>query len=73
MFPTIIMTGDVSEAGVRTLSGAGHQILHKPVRPAKLRALITQILRSNTENSQGGGAATPAVLQQPATAGATAA
>jgi len=73
MFPTIIMTGDVSEAGVRTLSGAGHQILHKPVRPAKLRALITQLLRSNTENSQGGGAATPAVLQQPATAGATAA
>jgi signal transduction histidine kinase/CheY-like chemotaxis protein len=53
-FPTIVMTGDITEESLRTLSGAGHQVMHKPVRPAKLRALMTQLLRSNRANSQVG-------------------
>jgi signal transduction histidine kinase len=51
-FPTIVMTGDISEESLRSLSGAGHQVMHKPVRPARLRALITQLLRST--HSQAG-------------------
>jgi len=42
--PTILITGDVSEASVRSLSSTSCQVLHKPVRPARLRALITHLL-----------------------------
>jgi two-component system, sensor histidine kinase len=52
VFPTIVLTGDISEASMRTLKGAGHQVLHKPVRPARLRALMTHLLRSTSGNSQ---------------------
>jgi signal transduction histidine kinase len=45
-FPTIVITGDVSEESVRTLNESGYTILHKPVRPARLRALMTNLLRS---------------------------
>jgi two-component system, sensor histidine kinase len=55
VFPTIVMTGDISEESIRILNGAGHQVLHKPVRPARLRTLITQLFRSNRGNSQVGG------------------
>jgi len=44
VFSTIVVTGDVTEEGMRTLSGAGYPILHKPVRPARLRALVTNLL-----------------------------
>jgi CheY-like chemotaxis protein len=45
-FPTIVITGDVSEGSVRSLNESGYTILHKPVRPARLRALLTNLLRS---------------------------
>jgi len=53
-FQVIVMTGDTSEQSVRALNGSGYQVLHKPVRPARLRALIAHQLRSAGENSQVG-------------------
>ncbi len=49
VFPTIVLTGDISEESVRTLQVTGHQILHKPVRPARLRTLVSELLRSSAE------------------------
>ncbi len=46
---TIVMTGDVGEAGQRALKASAYPILHKPVRPARLHALVTQLLRSSRE------------------------
>lgn len=43
-FQVIVVTGDTSEHSVRRLNDSGHQILHKPVRPARLRALIGHLL-----------------------------
>jgi signal transduction histidine kinase/ActR/RegA family two-component response regulator len=49
VIPAIVMTGDVGEAGQRALKASAYPILHKPVRPARLRALVTQLLRSSRE------------------------
>lgn len=50
--PTVVLTGDVSEDSVRILNSSHYQILHKPVRPARLRALLNQLLRSSREGRQ---------------------
>ena len=50
----VVVTADTSEQGVRTLNGSGYQVLHKPVRPARLRALISNLLRSAREEEGGG-------------------
>jgi signal transduction histidine kinase/CheY-like chemotaxis protein len=44
-FPVIIITGDTTSAGMQTLQNSGCHVLHKPVRPARLRALVTYLLR----------------------------
>lgn len=44
-FPTIIVTGDTSEPSIRALGDSGFPVLHKPVRPARLRALINHLLK----------------------------
>lgn len=46
-FQVIIITGDTSGTGVRTLGASGHRVLHKPVRPASLRTLISRLLKSS--------------------------
>lgn len=38
--PCILISGDTSPALLKLASINGHQLLHKPVRPAKLRSLI---------------------------------
>lgn len=53
-FQVIVMTGDVSEQSLLALSGCGYQVLGKPFRPARLRALIANLLRSSRENRQEG-------------------
>jgi len=45
----VIVTGDTSEQSVRVLDGSGYQVLHKPVRPARLRALVAHLLGSAGE------------------------
>jgi len=42
--PAAILTADHSEALADLVRDAGHAILHKPVKPAALRALINRIL-----------------------------
>lgn len=46
VFPVIIITGDTTSAGIQALQNSGYHVLHKPVRPARLRALVTYLLRS---------------------------
>ncbi|MCP5279795.1 MAG: response regulator [Thiobacillus sp.] len=43
-FPVIVITGDTSPENVRLLQASGYPVLHKPVRPARLRALVTRLL-----------------------------
>ena len=45
--PCILISGDTSPAIVKLASVSGHHLLHKPVRPAKLRSLIIYLLEMN--------------------------
>jgi signal transduction histidine kinase/CheY-like chemotaxis protein len=46
-FPVIIITGDTSPESVRDLQAGGCPVLHKPVRPARLRALVGHLLQTS--------------------------
>ncbi|OGT01567.1 MAG: hypothetical protein A2143_01475 [Gallionellales bacterium RBG_16_57_15] len=46
--PCILISGDTSPAIVKLASVSGHHLLHKPVRPAKLRSLIIYLLEMAT-------------------------
>lgn len=45
--PCILISGDTSPALLKLASINGHQLLHKPVRPAKLRSLIIYALEKS--------------------------
>ena len=42
--PAVIITGDTGPERLRELSGTGQQLLHKPVQPARLRAVLRHVL-----------------------------
>ena len=42
--PAVILTADYSKEVSEVVRAAGHALLHKPVKPAALRALINRIL-----------------------------
>lgn len=42
--PGIIVTGETGADRLREAAASGYQLLHKPVRPDKLRALLTYLL-----------------------------
>jgi len=42
--PCVLISGDVSPTVLKLASVSGHHLLHKPVRPAKLRSLIEHLL-----------------------------
>lgn len=42
--PVIIVTGDVADDAMRQVADQGYRVLAKPVRPAKLRALVSHLL-----------------------------
>ncbi|HUW24983.1 MAG TPA: ATP-binding protein [Gallionella sp.] len=44
--PCILISGDTGPALVKLASVSGHHLLHKPVRPAKLRSLIIHLLET---------------------------
>ena len=46
MTPAILVTGDASPAVLEAAKAHGHPVIHKPVAPAKLRALLNQVLAS---------------------------
>lgn len=45
--PGIVITADRTEEVAETIKRAGYQLLHKPVRPAALRALLTRTLQAS--------------------------
>jgi len=44
-FPVIVITGDTSPESMRDLQASGFPVLHKPIRPAPLRALVGRLPR----------------------------
>ena len=50
--PCILISGDTSQTVLRLASVSGYRLLHKPVRPAKLRSLVVYLLnREETESA----------------------
>jgi signal transduction histidine kinase/DNA-binding NarL/FixJ family response regulator len=65
--PAFLISGDTAPERLREASASGYHLLHKPVSPMTLRAMVSQLLKS----SDGGravasGAQGPASLQEPA-------
>jgi signal transduction histidine kinase/ActR/RegA family two-component response regulator len=46
----ILMTGDTHADVLQRAKAAGYPILHKPVRPAKLRSLLSQLVAASRKN-----------------------
>jgi CheY-like chemotaxis protein len=42
--PAILVTGDVAPERLREAHACGHQLLHKPVNPGRLHALLGRVL-----------------------------
>jgi CheY-like chemotaxis protein len=42
--PAILITGDSAPSTIKALNDSGLPILHKPLKPAKLRALLSHML-----------------------------
>ena len=45
--PAIILTGDTASESIQALNQGGFTVLHKPLRPARLRSLLTHLLRQD--------------------------
>ncbi|WCM93937.1 hybrid sensor histidine kinase/response regulator [Acidovorax sp. NCPPB 2350] len=46
--PGVLVTGDTAPERLREATHSGHAVLHKPVRPGKLRALLLHLLADPT-------------------------
>jgi CheY-like chemotaxis protein len=44
--PAILISGETAPEHLREASASGHRLLHKPVRPMTLRAMLSQLLES---------------------------
>ena len=51
--PAILVSGDTAPDTIQRISQAGFPILHKPLRPAKLRALLTHLVQQNRARAVG--------------------
>lgn len=49
--PAILISGDTSSGLQQSASSAGHHLLYKPVKPAKLRSLLIFLLNEPARNS----------------------
>jgi len=45
--PSMLITGDTAPDRLREAASSGYQLLHKPVQPAKLRALIGNMVETS--------------------------
>jgi signal transduction histidine kinase/CheY-like chemotaxis protein len=43
--PAVVVSGDTAPETIQAISAAGLTVLHKPLRPAKLRALMTHLIQ----------------------------
>lgn len=48
IIPCILISGDTSPAVLKLASVSGHHLLHKPVKPAKLRSLVLYLIEEST-------------------------
>jgi signal transduction histidine kinase/CheY-like chemotaxis protein len=44
--PAFLLSGDTAPERLREARASGHHLLHKPVRPMRLRAMVSQLLQS---------------------------
>ena len=44
--PAFLMSGDTGPERLREAQESGHHLLHKPVRPMRLRAMVSQMLKN---------------------------
>jgi hypothetical protein len=51
----VLITGDTNAEVLRLAGAAGYRTLHKPVRPARLRSLLSHLLVPSLEVSSGDG------------------
>ena len=51
--PAIVVTGDTAPDTILRISQAGFPLLHKPLRPAKLRALLTHLIQQARASTVG--------------------
>ncbi|HHH47437.1 MAG TPA: hybrid sensor histidine kinase/response regulator [Gammaproteobacteria bacterium] len=49
--PGLILTGDTAPERLQIAGAAGYQVLHKPVKPARLRVALQQLLASGPADS----------------------
>ena len=50
--PALIVTGDTSAESAASLQASGLPVLHKPARPARLRALISALLSASSDSQR---------------------
>lgn len=51
--PAIVLTGDTAPETLQRITQAGFPLLHKPLRPAKLRALLTHLIQQSRAAAMG--------------------
>jgi CheY-like chemotaxis protein len=51
--PAIVVTGDTAPDTILRITRAGFPLLHKPLRPAKLRALLTHLIQQSRNRPVG--------------------
>jgi CheY-like chemotaxis protein len=51
--PAFLISGDVSSDCLRAAANQGYQLLHKPVDPMTLRAIVTQLLKDREQPIHG--------------------
>jgi CheY-like chemotaxis protein len=44
--PAFLVSGDTAPERLREARASGHHLLHKPVRPMRLRAMVSQLLQN---------------------------
>ncbi len=50
--PGIILTGDTDPARLRDAEASGFQVLHKPVKPARLKALLRYLIETHDTDTE---------------------
>jgi CheY-like chemotaxis protein len=43
--PALLITGDTAPSTIQALDASGLQVLHKPLKPARLRAMLKHLLK----------------------------
>jgi len=57
--PAFLISGDTAPERLREASASGYYLLHKPVLPITLRAVVSQLLKGHEEAERGAEAAVP--------------